>query len=68
MIRRGWLGEKSGRGFYQRVKKGADTEILTLDPATMEYRPAAKGALCFAGNGSHHRRYSRASAAPFWRP
>jgi 3-hydroxyacyl-CoA dehydrogenase len=39
MIRRGWLGEKSGRGFYQRVKKGAESEILALDPATMEYRP-----------------------------
>ena len=42
MVRRGWLGEKSGRGFYQRVKKGADTEILALDPATMEYRPRKK--------------------------
>src|SRR6202163_146242 len=42
MIKRGWLGEKSGRGFYQRVKKGGDSEILTLDPGTMEYRPRQK--------------------------
>jgi 3-hydroxyacyl-CoA dehydrogenase len=35
MVRRGWLGAKSGQGFY---KKTADGEILTLDPATMEYR------------------------------
>ena len=42
MTRRGWLGEKSGRGFYQRLKKGADTEILALDPAAMEYRPRKK--------------------------
>jgi 3-hydroxyacyl-CoA dehydrogenase len=42
LVRRGWLGEKSGRGFYQRVKKGGDAEILTLDPATMEYRPRRK--------------------------
>jgi 3-hydroxyacyl-CoA dehydrogenase len=42
MVRRGWLGEKSGRGFYQRVKKGGDSEILTLDPAKMEYHPRAK--------------------------
>src|SRR5581483_7480483 len=42
MTRRGWLGEKSGRGFYQRVKKGADAEILALDPTTMEYRPRKK--------------------------
>jgi 3-hydroxyacyl-CoA dehydrogenase len=42
MIKRGSLGEKSARGFYQRVKKGGDSEILTLDPGTMEYRPRQK--------------------------
>lgn len=42
MIKRGWLGEKCGRGFYQRVKKGGDSEILALDPGTMEYRPRQK--------------------------
>jgi 3-hydroxyacyl-CoA dehydrogenase len=35
MIERGWVGEKSGQGFYK--KAGAD--ILTLDPPRMEYRP-----------------------------
>jgi 3-hydroxyacyl-CoA dehydrogenase len=35
MIERGWVGEKSGQGFYK--KTGA--EILTLNPQTMEYRP-----------------------------
>ena len=35
LIKRGWIGEKAGRGFYR--KEGAD--ILTLDPATFEYRP-----------------------------
>ncbi len=42
MVRRGWLGEKTGQGFYKRVKKGGDSEILTLDPATMEYRARQK--------------------------
>ena len=42
MTRRGWLGEKSGRGFYQRVKKGGDSEILALDPGAMDYRPRQK--------------------------
>ncbi len=42
MVRRGWLGEKTGQGFYKRVKKGADSEILSLDAATMEYRPRQK--------------------------
>jgi 3-hydroxyacyl-CoA dehydrogenase len=35
MIRRGWLGEKAGQGFYKR--QGG--EILVIDPKTLEYRP-----------------------------
>src|SRR6266404_1342957 len=43
LTRRGWLGDKTGRGFYQRVKKaGGESEILTLDPAKMDYRPQQK--------------------------
>ncbi len=45
MIERGWLGEKSGSGFYKRVRKGGDSEILTLDWQKMEYRPRQKGKL-----------------------
>ena len=36
LVGRGWVGAKSGQGFY---KKADDGSILTLDPATMEYRP-----------------------------
>src|SRR3954466_6015728 len=39
MIERGLVGEKAGQGFYKRVKGAAGSEILTLDPATLEYRP-----------------------------
>ena len=42
MAERGWLGEKTGSGFYKRVKKGGDSEILTLDWQKMEYRPRQK--------------------------
>jgi 3-hydroxyacyl-CoA dehydrogenase len=42
MIKRGWLGEKTGSGFYKRVKKGEESEILTLDWKKMEYRPREK--------------------------
>lgn len=43
MMKRGWLGEKTGSGFYKRVKKGGgESEILTLDTKTMEYRPRQK--------------------------
>jgi 3-hydroxyacyl-CoA dehydrogenase len=43
MVKRGWTGEKGGQGFYKRVK-GADgqSEILVLDPETLEYRPQEK--------------------------
>ncbi len=40
---RGWVGEKAGQGFYKREKRpGGASEILTLDPATMAYRPQQK--------------------------
>jgi 3-hydroxyacyl-CoA dehydrogenase len=42
MARRGWLGDKSGQGFYKRVQGGSAKEILTLDVPTMEYRPRQK--------------------------
>ncbi len=42
MMKRGWLGDKTGRGFYQRVKKGGEDEILALNWKTMEYRPRQK--------------------------
>ena len=40
MLERGMTGEKAGQGFYKRVKRAdGSSEILTLDPATLEYRP-----------------------------
>jgi 3-hydroxyacyl-CoA dehydrogenase len=42
MARRGWLGDKTGQGFYKRVKGSPSKEILTLDVQSMEYRPRQK--------------------------
>jgi 3-hydroxyacyl-CoA dehydrogenase len=42
LIKRGWLGEKSGQGFYKKVKGEGEKEILTLDVNTMEYRARQK--------------------------
>jgi 3-hydroxyacyl-CoA dehydrogenase len=42
MLKRNWLGDKTGQGFYKRVKGSAEKEILTLDIAAMDYRPRAK--------------------------
>src|SRR5688572_14388971 len=40
MVERGQTGEKAGQGFYKRIKNASgESEILTLDPATLEYRP-----------------------------
>jgi 3-hydroxyacyl-CoA dehydrogenase len=38
MLERKLLGEKTGQGFYRRVKDGGETKILVLDVKTMEYR------------------------------
>lgn len=42
MIERGWLGEKSGQGFYKRVGKGDTKEIYAIDWKTLEHHPAQK--------------------------
>ncbi len=39
MLEKGMVGEKAGQGFYKRIKTKDGSEILTLDPATLEYRP-----------------------------
>jgi 3-hydroxyacyl-CoA dehydrogenase len=43
IVKRGWLGDKSGQGFYKKVR-GADgkDERLVLDLKTLDYRPVAK--------------------------
>ena len=38
----GRLGQKSGAGFYKKVKQGGKSQILALDLATLEYRPSEK--------------------------
>jgi 3-hydroxyacyl-CoA dehydrogenase len=43
MIEAGAIGEKAGRGFFSRRKTAqGDTEILVVDPATLEYGPRRK--------------------------
>ncbi len=43
MLQNGWLGQKSGQGFYKKVKddKGR-SDILSLDLNTLEYVPQKK--------------------------
>jgi 3-hydroxyacyl-CoA dehydrogenase len=46
IVKRGWLGDKAGQGFYKKVR-GADgkEERFALDLNTLDYRPMAKAAL-----------------------
>ena len=38
-----WLGDKTGQGFYKKTKNAkGETEILSLDLKTLEYKPQAK--------------------------
>ncbi|OGX87571.1 3-hydroxyacyl-CoA dehydrogenase/enoyl-CoA hydratase family protein [Hymenobacter glacialis] len=38
-----WLGDKTGQGFYKKVKgEGGKSEIQALDLSTLEYKPSAK--------------------------
>ncbi|WP_339324929.1 3-hydroxyacyl-CoA dehydrogenase/enoyl-CoA hydratase family protein [Paenibacillus sp. FSL W8-0194] len=42
LVEKGWLGEKSGQGFYLKKKGAGGSEILALDLKTMEYAPQTK--------------------------
>jgi 3-hydroxyacyl-CoA dehydrogenase len=46
MLAKGLIGEKSGQGFYKRIKRAdGESEILTLDHETLEYRPRKSATL-----------------------
>ena len=46
IVKRGWLGDKSGRGFYKKTRTAdGKEERLVLDLNTLEYRPTAKASL-----------------------
>jgi 3-hydroxyacyl-CoA dehydrogenase len=42
MIEKNWFGDKSGQGFYKKVKKDGKSEILALNLKTLEYTPSQK--------------------------
>jgi len=54
MARRGWLGDKTGQGFYKRVKGEGEREILTLDVDTNGVSAATEGPVRFAGSREDH--------------
>lgn len=42
MIENNWLGDKTGQGFYKKVKKDGKSEILALNLKTLVYTPSQK--------------------------
>ena len=62
MLAKGLVGEKSGQGFYKRVKgAGGESEILTIDRSTLEYAPQKRAAAAVARVGPLDRRRRRAN-------
>ena len=55
MAKRGWLGDKTGQGFYKKLKGEGEKEILTLDVQTMEYRPRQKASFASLEAGKAYR-------------
>ena len=42
MVAENWLGDKTGQGFFKKVKTASSKEILTLNLKTFEYEPRVK--------------------------
>ena len=42
LLERGWLGRKTGRGFYHMRRDGAKKELWALNLETLEYEPPSK--------------------------
>jgi 3-hydroxyacyl-CoA dehydrogenase len=42
MVANNWLGDKTGQGFFKKIKSADSKEILTLNLQSMEYGPRAK--------------------------
>ena len=46
IVKRGWLGDKTGQGFYKKTRDAEGKEQrLVLDLKTLDYRPLAKASL-----------------------
>lgn len=42
LVENNWLGDKTGQGFFKKIKSESGKEILTLQLSTMEYAPRVK--------------------------
>src|SRR5690606_36924860 len=42
MLEKGWLGNKSGQGFYKQTMVNGEKQFWTLNPETLEYEAPPK--------------------------
>lgn len=42
MVEKGWIGDKSGQGFYKKIKKDGKSHILAIDIKNLEYHDKEK--------------------------
>ncbi len=49
MVEQNWLGDKTGQGFFKKVKTATSKEILTLNLKTFEYEPRVKAKFASIG-------------------
>ncbi len=55
MIRRGYLGDKSGQGFYKKIRNAdGSSTILELNLKTLEYEPQQKVRFSSIGNARNY--------------
>lgn len=64
MAAKGWLGNKSGVGFYKETKGASGREFWPLNLQTMEHEAPKKAALRPRRQGAQDRRPSGAPALP----
>ena len=49
MVAQNWLGDKTGQGFFKKIKTANSKEILTLNLKTFEYEPRVKTKMASIG-------------------
>jgi len=49
MVAENWLGDKTGQGFFKKIKTATSKEILTLNLKTFEYEPRVKTKMASIG-------------------
>ena len=64
MLERKWLGDKTGGGFYKKVKGAGEERAAGAGLEDAGVSSAAEGEVCVAGDGEEYRGHGRAVEEP----